>query len=565
MPRALGPQTFRSRLAAFFGLLSLLVVLPTYFYVSEVHRDQLLEDRQQYLTALAVSGATVIAENLVERRREIELLSKTPLYRSAPLDSPEFRASLERLQQSYPYYSWIGLADLDGMVRAATADHLVGQSVAKRPWFMEGKAGVFVGDVHEALLLAQLLQAKDGQTLRFIDFASPVLDRAGKVRAVLASHAHWNWAGDMLQVVKPSNAAEMALDMFIVNRRNEVIFPEITTGPLRLPDPDRQAKGRGAVFHDWGDGALYLTASATIKDPVPSSPLGWRVVVRQREDTVIADMHALQRVILLVSGGAVALLLLLVWVGAGQMSRPLERLTRIARRIERGEERVMFEGEFASLELQRLSSALQGMYSTLAHQKDALAESNRVLETKVTERTAELQRLNEALEKLARTDTLTGVPNRLHVNERLEAEFVRFQRSHEPYAVLVLDIDFFKKVNDTHGHATGDAVLRHVAGVLRQSVRSIDLVGRTGGEEFMVILPMTDQAQAVVVAEKIRSAVAASPIEPVGRVTISVGVQEVGAGDASGDDAVVRADHWLYEAKNAGRNRVEPSLSATDG
>lgn len=550
------PTSFRGRMALLFACLAMLVGLPTYFYVSAVHREQLLQDRHAHLQALATSAATVLSENLIERRREIELLAQTTLFRHAPLDSPEFQASLERLQRSYPYYSWIGLASPDGQVRAATSNHLVGQSVAARPWFVRGQQGVYVGDLHEALLLAKLLQTSAAQPLRLIDFAAPVLDQEGRVRAVLAAHAHWRWAGDMLKVVTPANAQALGLEVFIVNQRNELIYPDAPRDASRVPTPAQLDRRSGVIFHDWGAGPRYLTVSATIQEPVPTIPLGWRVVMRQPEATVIADVQALQRVILLGAGVSGAVMLLLVWMGANRVSRPLARLTRMAHRVERGDENVTFDDNFNAIELRRLSAALQSMSSTLVRQKNALAESNRDLEAKVAQRTAELQQLNEALSLLARTDALTGLPNRLKANERLTEEFARYQRSHEPYAVLMLDIDFFKKINDTHGHATGDEVLRHVATVLRGALRNVDFVGRTGGEEFMVILPMTRLQEALTVADKLRLAVACAPIEPVGAVTVSIGAQEVAPDDATQDAVVDRADQQLYRAKRAGRNRV---------
>lgn len=144
----------------------------------------------------------------------------------------------------------------------------------------------------------------------------------------------------------------------------------------------------------------------------------------------------------------------------------------------------------------------------------------------------------------------------MHTNERLADEFVRFKRSNIPYSVLVLDVDFFKRVNDTYGHSVGDEVLRHVAAVLQGAVRKSDFVGRVGGEEFLVILPATGLSQAVGVAEKTRHLIASTPVERVGHLTVSIGVQEVLEDDADGDVIVVRADDWLYMAKAAGRNRV---------
>ena len=104
MCRVLLPTSFRGRLALLFGLMSLLVGLPAYLYISSVHRAQLISDQRDTLQALAKATATVFAQNLLERRREIELLSRTPLYRDAPLDSAEFPASLDRVQSAYPEY-----------------------------------------------------------------------------------------------------------------------------------------------------------------------------------------------------------------------------------------------------------------------------------------------------------------------------------------------------------------------------------------------------------------------------------------------------------------------------
>lgn len=124
------------------------------------------------------------------------------------------------------------------------------------------------------------------------------------------------------------------------------------------------------------------------------------------------------------------------------------------------------------------------------------------------------------------------------------------------YTLLVIDIDFFKRVNDTYGHATGDAVLRHVATLMRETLRTTDFVGRVGGEEFMVLLPMSNLTQSLSVAEKVRSVIEANPLDPVGRVTVSIGAQEVNEDDLDEDVAVRKADKLLYAAKELGRNRV---------
>ena len=178
------------------------------------------------------------------------------------------------------------------------------------------------------------------------------------------------------------------------------------------------------------------------------------------------------------------------------------------------------------------------------------------LEEAVAARTASLTAANEALQRLSHTDVLTQLNNRLSTNERLRQEFLRMKRHGQPYAVLFIDIDRFKRINDTYGHETGDEVLRQLARVLQGAARVTDFVARYGGEEFLVLLPDTTQAGALTLGEKIRQAVATQTFPVVGEVTVSVGVSEARGADKNEEEAVHRADKALYRAKSEGRNRV---------
>ncbi|MYN10233.1 CHASE domain-containing protein [Pseudoduganella aquatica] len=173
----------------------------------------------------------------------------------------------------------------------------------------------------------------------------------------------------------------------------------------------------------------------------------------------------------------------------------------------------------------------------------------------------ERKRMNDELLVLATTDFLTGLPNRREFMARLDDEQARLQRDiSEQGAVLMLDLDHFKRVNDEYGHATGDAVLRHLAALMRDSQRKIDTLGRVGGEEFAVLLPGADMPAALAFAERLRQRIAGTPLQVDGRalsVTVSIGIAALDPADASGDAALVRADKALYCAKRAGRNRVE--------
>ncbi|MBA5605911.1 CHASE domain-containing protein [Duganella sp. FT3S] len=173
----------------------------------------------------------------------------------------------------------------------------------------------------------------------------------------------------------------------------------------------------------------------------------------------------------------------------------------------------------------------------------------------------ERRRMNDELLVLATTDFLTGLPNRREFMRQLDAEQARLQRDVGGCAaVLMLDLDLFKHVNDEYGHATGDAVLRHLAGLMRDSQRKIDILGRVGGEEFAILLPGADLDAAGAFAERLRQRIADTPLQVRGQplpVTVSVGIAALSAADSNADQALIRADQALYRAKRGGRNRVE--------
>lgn len=158
----------------------------------------------------------------------------------------------------------------------------------------------------------------------------------------------------------------------------------------------------------------------------------------------------------------------------------------------------------------------------------------------------------------ATLDALTGLNNRRQFEVRLKQEIATTKRQKNPLCAMMIDIDFFKKVNDTYGHASGDSVLRTVASIIKEHLRESDIPSRYGGEEFAVLLPYTHIEEAQIVGERLRKAVEAAPI-PIDKkninVTISMGLAEF-MPEESGEELFKRADEALYEAKEGGRNRV---------
>jgi len=197
-----------------------------------------------------------------------------------------------------------------------------------------------------------------------------------------------------------------------------------------------------------------------------------------------------------------------------------------------------------------------------------LAAANQALVESLGARGKALEQACDALERVSRTDPLTGLANRRQRDSRLADEWERGLRSGGPLAVVAIDVDHFKRFNDTHGHSEGDRCLKAVAEMLQAGLRGpIDLAARHGGEEFMLILPGVDRAGAASIAERVRVMVATCSSDPgfalPEKVTISLGVAAIHpAPGRSIHELTIAADAALYRAKMAGRNRYE--LAAAD-
>lgn len=234
---------------------------------------------------------------------------------------------------------------------------------------------------------------------------------------------------------------------------------------------------------------------------------------------------------------------------ATAISSPIVRLSEESGRLARHNGPIQAINIDTNIhELTVLVSNLNLMTSRLADKAKRLHEAD--LTKQLLEEKARMYQM------MANTDALTGMNNRKFVDSLFRHEAIRASRNNTALSVMLLDIDFFKKINDTYGHQTGDQVLKRVAKALKSSVRAIDTVGRWGGEEFILVCPDTALAPALELAEKVRLQIEQLPFEGGLRVTASIGVTQYQPGERT-ERAIARADNSLYRAKHNGRNRVE--------
>lgn len=551
----LNVDTFRNRLLVLFAGLAFVLGLSITLYIGHKASAQMTKASAQTLNLVAKSISTTLANSLTEREREMVLLSESPFFMATDFKNEQLQVKLDQVKSSYKYYAWLGIANVDGVVEVAANKMLEGADVSARPWFKEGLQRVYLGDVHEAILLAKKLKAiNPNEPMRFIDFATPIYDvKTQKIRGVLAAHADWSWASQVLQSALPEDAAEQGIEVFIVNGKGEILYPYKSIGQVQLPN--QKTSAQPYFIDDWHEGQNYVTTDVPVVSNTQMS-MGWHVIVRQPVSAALADVRAMQKQIGLIGLIVTLLMLVVTYRLANRFSRPIENLAKSAYAVEKGQDDVHFEAQSSIREIQGLSQSLNSMTSTLLTQKHQLEEANATLEQKVQERTLALKEANLELEKLANHDGLTGLYNRRAFNDYQAYLFGQFQRQQQAYAVLLLDVDFFKKVNDSFGHETGDHVLQSVASLVATAVRSTDFVARFGGEEFIVLLPATEQDGAVLLAEKIRQSIENENIIQDYPITASIGVSVVLVSDQDGNDAIRRADQALYQAKKQGRNRV---------
>ncbi|SFL16458.1 diguanylate cyclase (GGDEF) domain-containing protein [Nitrosomonas aestuarii] len=195
----------------------------------------------------------------------------------------------------------------------------------------------------------------------------------------------------------------------------------------------------------------------------------------------------------------------------------------------------------------------------LAEMFNLMTEKLRRSQTKILAANKTMLQKNQQLEKLSITDGLTGLYNRNKLNQIISDQLLRFQRNKRPFAVLMIDVDYFKVLNDKLGHVIGDEILAATAGTLTQSIRSIDFAARYGGDEFIIILTETTVKEAVITAERIRSQASeihCKTIDKIINITLSIGIIQSEPKDISPTALISRADQALYEAKHAGRNQA---------
>lgn len=523
-------------------------------FISYRNTARLVESR---LAGLAAATSGRLDRFMATRQQELELFAELePMQAQWRADAAGLQQSLEALQHSFSEFAWIGFADTDGKVVAGTGGLLQGTSVAQRPWFKMGLQQLTLGDVHEAVLLSSLLKRRlNGEPYRFVDIAVPVHDAHGHLLGVLGGHLNWDWASNLIQEIEAKEGGAEAKLQIVSKAGLVLVGPQKDSTRFDGAELAGMLGAGDGTFRETSNGRQLLIAFHVGTGHREYRGLNWIVTASEPASVALAAAISSARMILAIGAVAALIGIWLAFIVSRRIARPVTAITEEADRIGRAFGPTMLARKGGSAEVVQLSRALRSLLRRIGLAEEKTKEA----ELRASENAMQLQEDMSRLRQLAETDYMTGLMNRrafLAVAEDAVAFCRRYKRS---MAALMIDIDHFKKINDTHGHAAGDDAIRRVAETISSSIRTTDKAARFGGEEFVVLLREIDQPTALLLAERIRTSIQAATVRHGDleiRVTVSVGLALFDEADRDVQDLIERADQGVYVAKKSGRNRT---------
>lgn len=664
-----------------YSLILVLAIVLLAAGVSQLTTQRLQRSIGQSLQDLAFTLSDRLDRDMYYRYRDLAAMVVIARDRETPDGQLIEQAWLEELQQSFPFYKWIGFTDREGNVLVSTGGLLQGLNVSARPWFQGAQDGVFFGDVHDALLLERLLPAQ-AEPWRFVDVAVPVYNRQDEFVGVLGAHLSWEWVREVQALVLNVATHQGVLEAFVLQPDGTVLFGTSDLEGTVLSLPPATAT---PTYHlqSMADGRDYLLGQVFSQGYREYPGLGWQIVIRQSADEAFMPVRQLQLNILV--WGAVVMLIFFgasLWTSR-RITQPLLEITDTARRLRQGDTQARFPHDVGYTEGQSLVNSIRSLTEQLLERERALERAQADLEERIDERTQALNEANRSLHEnetrlrlitdnvpaiiayidrehryrfFNRTflrrygltaeqangmrpqdllpaqivnavvpfmgralqgeqvsfdreeqvdgenrflnatytpdvddngvvrgfyvtamdvtdrkmmeltlqhqsdhDTLTGLPNRSGLKARLARAVARAMRHGHPLALCFVDLDHFKTVNDTLGHAAGDELLQQAAQRLSATVRTNDTVARLGGDEFLVVLEdlQHPEKDAEAIAEKLIERLA-QPFDlnhGTAQISASVGIAIDRQIDGNTEALLSRADKAMYAAKEQGKNR----------
>lgn len=409
------------------------------YYAAEMSRQQIEHELGQSFQRRAQNIVDTLDRGMFERYREMQIVATLDDIRNPRAPIEKKRAILERLQQTFDAYAWIGMCDTQGLGAVGTGKYLEGKDLSKRPWCSQGRDKPYVGDVHDALLLAKLLPNPSGETFYLVDVAAPVHDMNGRLQGVLCGHIFWKWAEELLVSKK-----EEGIDILLFSHDGLVLAgPETAHSKLSELAPDTwntiSTNPTEYMLDQWQDGKHYVIGHAHDHGYRDYPGIGWIAMVRQDADIAFAPARSLQQRILLLGIALGVLFTLLGAILAHRIAAPISRITEAADKIAAGDLHYDAPQTAGNAEVAHLSEAIHSMVSHLTEEiqerkqaEDQLRLSATVFANNteaivITDANHRIVRVNDAFTRISgfQPDEVIGKDPKIFSSGRMSKEFYR--------------------------------------------------------------------------------------------------------------------------------------------
>lgn len=328
------------KLSIFVGVVVFIVAFVVGQYSSSISTAQMKIKANEHLLTVATNVNDILDREMLERYREMKFASESEILTSktAPIEAK--KSFIQRIKDGYSHHEWIGYALPDGTVAIGTDGYLEGKNAKARPWHPAGLKGPYIGDVHDALLLAKLLPNTSGEAIYFTDVAFPVVANDGETLGVICTHLTWQWTRDIIRSIQK----EKGVDIFLVSNDGLILVGPNDSERKNIKDisPNIAAKFlSGDNKHEvieWNNGITYLTATTVSKGMDEYKGFSWRVIIRQQTDVAFKEISKNSQNILIFSIIAGIIGAIIIAVFSNWFFGPIKKLTYIVNEMKNNRE-----------------------------------------------------------------------------------------------------------------------------------------------------------------------------------------------------------------------------------
>ena len=359
-------NSFNLKFSILVGILTFTIAIIVGFYSNSISQKQLEINSGESLVKLSKRVNDILDREMLERYREIKFAASLPVMTNEKSTINEKREFIQKIKNNYNHHEWIGYALPDGTVEVGTNGYLEGKNVKARPWHPNGLENAYIGDVHDALLLAKLLPNNSGEAIYFSDVAFPVINNEGKTLGVLCTHLTWQWTRDVIRGIQRDND----VDIFLLSKDGLILVGPDKTERSNISDISKNVaetfKGNEPLYKTikWDSESEYLTASSVSLGFEEYKGFSWKVIVRQPVTKAFKIANDNTKSIFYISLIAGILGSLIGIIISNIISSPLKKLSQIVDNL-RENKKVDFLEKVSNDDIGKLHNAIENLYKSL--------------------------------------------------------------------------------------------------------------------------------------------------------------------------------------------------------